>query len=194
MPIRPTPPPRFRIRVALFGLLALLAACQSSQSEPIAMKILARSTAPVTLGAGPTVVALAPAGQSLAAHLAALPPGRSLYLLVRGLTATEQPGVLYSLYLDLPAGARPAENDPRQVGILQFYNARPPGAANGPDAESPVNTDAEKVFFSFDVTAAAQALQRHRQLTERTTLTLIPDGAPVPGAKVVVGHLDLVEQ
>jgi hypothetical protein len=154
------------------------------------MKILAQNTAPVALGPGPVVVSLAPVGKSLDAAT----PGRSLYLVVRGLTATEAPGVLYAVYLDLPAGTKPAANDPRQVGIIQFYNARPPGAANAPDAESPVNTDAEKVFFSFDVTPVVRALRQRGQLTPRTTLTLIPDGVPVPTAKALVGHLELVEQ
>ncbi|HET9212502.1 MAG TPA: hypothetical protein VFR03_19010 [Thermoanaerobaculia bacterium] len=190
-PIYPSTP---LSKALMLGLLALFAACQSSRSEPMPMKILAQSSAPVTLGAGPAVASLAPTGKSLAAQLDALPPGRSLYLAVRGLTATEQPGVTYSVYLDLPPGAKPAGNDPRKVGILDFFNARPPGAPNAPDAESPVNRDAEKLFFSFDITQAARALRQRGQLTERTTLTLIPDGAPVPTAKAVIGHLELVEQ
>lgn len=177
-------------KVLMLGLLALFAACQSSRSEPMPMKILAKNAAPVTLGAGPVVVSLASSGKSLDA----LTPGRSLYLVVRGLTATEQPGVLYSVYLDLPAGAKPAENDPRKVGILDFYSARPPGAPNAPDAESPVNRDDEKVFFSFNITPAVRALRQRGQLTDRTTLTLIPEGAPVPAGKAVIGHLELVEQ
>jgi hypothetical protein len=181
-------------KVLMLGLLALFAACQSSRSEPMPMKILAKNAAPVTLGAGPVVASLAPTGKSLAAQLDALAPGRSLYLVVRGLTATEQPGVLYSVYLDLPAGARPAENDPRKVGILDFYSARPPGAPNAPDAESPINRDDEKVFFSFNITPTVRALRQRGQLTDRTTLTLVPEGAPVPASKAVIGHLELVEQ
>jgi hypothetical protein len=181
-------------KVLMLGLLALLAACQSSRSEPMPMKILAKNAAPVTLGAGPVAAPLAPTGKSLATQLDALPPGRSLYLVVRGLTATEQPGVTYSVYLDLPPGAKPAGDDPRKVGILDFFNARPPGAPNAPDAESPVNRDTEKLFFSFDITPAVRALRQRGQLADRTTLTLIPDGAPVSAAKAVIGHLELVEQ
>ena len=186
----PSPQPT----AALLGLVALVAACQGSGSEPMQMRNLTHSVAPVALGAGPVAVTLAPAGQPLSQQLESLAPGKSLYLVVRGLTATEAPGVLYSVYLDLPAGARPAENDPHKVGIIHFFNARPPGAANAPDAESPVNTDAEKVFFSFDVTPAVRALRERGGLQEATTLTFIPDGQPVPSARAVVGHLELVEQ
>ncbi|HEY4593846.1 MAG TPA: hypothetical protein VIJ61_15625, partial [Thermoanaerobaculia bacterium] len=37
---------------------------------------------------------------------------RRLYLVLRDLRTDEPPGVLYDLYLDLPAGGRPRENDP----------------------------------------------------------------------------------
>ncbi|HVT16093.1 MAG TPA: hypothetical protein VHQ90_07950 [Thermoanaerobaculia bacterium] len=196
MCIRPRPPysPKPRRQTILLGLLALFATSQCTRSEPMPMKILARNTAPVALGAGPIVVPLASAGKSLAAQLDAMPPGHSLYLLVRGLTAEEAPGVLYSVYLDLPAGITPSENDPRRVGIIDFYNARRPGAANASDAASPVNTDAEKVFFSFDITPVVRELRRRGQLAERKTLTLIPEGVPIPTAKPRIGHLELVEQ
>jgi tyrosinase len=200
MPLRPPRPADSRPKAVLLllGLLALFAASQAasqvSRSEPMTMKILARSVAPVSLGIGPVVVPLADAGKPLAARVDTLAPGRSLYLVVRGLTAVEPPGVLYGIYLDLPAGAKPGVNDPRRAGIINFYGARPPGAANAPDAESPVNTDAEKVFFSFDLTPMAQALRQRGQLAERTTLTLIPEGVPTPTAKALVGHLELVEQ
>ena len=179
---------------ALLGLVAFVAGCQSSGSESMQMRNLAHSVAPVALGAGPVAVTLASSGQPLSQQLESLAPGKSLYLVVRGLTATEAPGVLYSVYLDLPAGASPTENDPHQVGIIHFFNARAPGAANEPDAESSVNTDAEKVFFSFDVTPAVRALRQRGWLQEATTLTFIPDGQPVPSARAVVGHLELIDQ
>jgi hypothetical protein len=194
MRVRSNDSSKSRSLAAVLGLVALLAAGRSSWSEPLPMKILARSAGAVALGAGPVVVPLPSTGASLATRLDILAPGRSLYLVVRGLTATEAPGVLYSVYLDLPAGARPAANDPRQVGIIDFFSARPPGAPNAPDAESPINTDAEKMFFSFDVTPAMRALRQKGQLPEEATLTFIPQGSPVPTAKAVVGRLELVEQ
>ena len=94
--------------------------------------ILAHSPAPLTLGTGPVVTPLAGTGPGLAARLDALPPGHSLYLLVRGLTAHQPPGVIYTAYLDLPAGANPTEKDPHLLGYINFYGARPPGAATTP--------------------------------------------------------------
>jgi hypothetical protein len=177
-----------RSKVAVLGLVALLVACQSSRSETMPTKILAQSKAPISLGAGPIVVPLITGGKTLDAAAS----GKSLYLLVRGLTATEQPGVVYAVYLDLPVGATPAANDPRRVGLIQFYNARPPGAANAADAGP--NTDAEKVFFSFEVTPAIRALRQRGELARATTVTLIPDGVPESAAKVLVGQFEIVEQ
>jgi hypothetical protein len=195
MQLEPIHPVKPRYSVLLLGLLALLAVSRSLRSEPMPMTILARTMAPVTLGSGPVVVPLAPAGsKSLAAGLAGMPAGRRLYLLVRGLTATEQPGVLYSVYLDLPVGVAPGQNDPRRVGIIQFYNARPPGAVDAPDAGSAVGADAGRVFFSFDLTPVVRDLRRRGQLTDQTTLTLIAEGSPAQAAKVEIGSLELVEQ
>jgi hypothetical protein len=179
-----------RSQVALFTLLAVLAACQTSRSATMPTKILARSPAPLTLGSRSATTPLAPLGgdgASLATYLEALAPGRSLYLVARGLTSAEPPGVTYTVYLDLPAGATPTANDPRRIGSLNFYNAGDPAA--------PIPRGIEP-FYSFDLTAVARALrsQGQGQLAGRTTVTLIPQGAPNPKAEAVVGRFELVEQ
>ncbi|MFM8278414.1 MAG: hypothetical protein ACKN89_15770 [Cyanobium sp.] len=116
------------------------------------------------------------------------------YLILSGLTASSQPGVTYSVYIDLPPGVTPATNDPRRVGTVNFFAARPPGIPNSPDALSPRNPDDEKLFFSFDLTATVESLRSRGLLLPHTTVTFIPDGPPEKDARVVVGRLEIIDQ
>ena len=172
-------------RLGGLALVLLLVACQPSPSlsgpTAVSPTPLSRGAGPLPLGAQPATAALV--GPALASPLAAA--GRRRYLILRGLTATAQPGVTYSVYIDLPAGATPAANDPRRVGTVNFFSARPPGAPKGAE---------EKLFFSFDLTDTALALERRGLLLPHTTVTFIPDGRPEQGARVVVGHLEIVDQ
>ncbi len=182
------------LRLGGLVLTLLLLACQSSPSlsggTPVTPSPLARSAGPLSLGTQPATAALA--GPALASPLAAA--GHRRYLLLRGLTASAQPGVTYSVYLDLPAGVTPTANDPRWLGTVNFFAARPPGAPPGPDAPSPRNHDEERLFFSFDLTDTLAALRRGGLLLPHTTVTFIPDGRPQHGARVVVGRLEIVDQ
>lgn len=150
---------------------------------------LARSAGPLPLSAQPTSAALN--GPTLASPLAA---GLRRYLILRGLTATVQPGVIYAVYIDLPPGARAAANDPRHIGSINFFSARPPDAANGADAASLQNRDGEKLFFSFDLTDTIDLLKQRGLLLPRTMVTFIADGPPDQSARVVVGRLEIVDQ
>lgn len=175
-------------------LALLLFACQPSPSlsgsTDVPPSPVSRSAGPLALGAQPTTAGLV--GPGLASPLAA--GLRRRYLVMRGLTASEQPGVLYSVYIDLPPGTTPAANDPRRIGSVNFFAARPAGAANGPDAASRFNRDADKLFFSFDLTATVDVLRRRGLLLPRSMVTFIPDGLPQPGARVIVGGLEIVDQ
>jgi hypothetical protein len=160
--------------------LATSVACGDTAAGGTSMTptVLLRTAKSVTLGARPTRVTLAsPAKRPLSDPR----PGRHLHLVIRGLRADAQPGVLYHLYLDLPAGTAPAGDDPHYVGSINFYNARTPASAAKNDP-----------FFSFDVTALVRELRAHKLLLEPTTVTLIPGGAPE--ARAVVGAIELVEQ
>ena len=107
---------------------------------------------------------------------------RRLYLVLRDLRTDEPPGVLYDLYLDLPAGGRPRENDPHYVGSFNFYNA----------AASFAPADAR--FQSFDISDVARALRARGKLTDRTTITVFAGGTPDAGARPVIGRVELVVQ
>lgn len=181
------------IRLGGALLALLLFACQPapslSGSSAVSPSPLSRSAGPLPLSAQPTSAALT--GPALASPLAA---GLRRYLILRGLTATAQPGVIYAVYIDLPPGAKPAANDPRHVGSINFFSARPPDAANGPDATSLQNRDGEKLFFSFDLTDTVELLKQRGLLLPRTTVTFIADGPPDQSVRVVVGRLEIVDQ
>lgn len=180
------------LRVLALALLLYLPACgeehteagagmlgNASGSEPMEQgNVLARA-AGVELGAGPTRVALG--GGDVAARLAAL-GSRRVHLVIRGLRAANPPGVLYYAFLGLPAGAVPADEDPRHVGILNFYAAQ-----TGP-------VDPDRIFYSFDATDAVRTLRARGELRDSVTVTFYPVGNLEPGAKPVISRVELVEE
>lgn len=133
---------------------------------------MAATAKPVELGSGPVRVKL---GGVKLAHRA----GKRLFLVLRGLEAKTPPGVLYHLYLDLPEGVRPAKDDPRHIGSVNFFNA-----GYGP----------KDAFRSFDVTDLTRTLAAKRLLTAQTTVTILPLRAPEAGASPVIGRIELIEQ
>jgi tyrosinase len=139
------------------------------------------------LAGGPVSVTLSPPpsqqGTKLASRLSSLAPAERIYLVLRDMATQDQPGVLYHIYLDLPAGSSaPAKDDPHYVGLLNFYNARAEG--------SPA------VFRSFEVTDLLRNLQKQGLLSDQTTVTIIPSrgGALNANAKPVIGRIELVVQ
>jgi hypothetical protein len=154
---------------------------QGTRVEP-----LVSSTGSVELASGPVSVTLsAPIqqGNKLASRLGSLAPEERIYLVLRDMATQEQPGVLYHIYLDLPAGSgAPAKDDPHYVGVLNFYNARAEASPG--------------VFRSFEVTELLRNLQKQGLLSDQTTVTIIPSrsGALNTNAKPVIGRVELVVQ
>jgi hypothetical protein len=139
---------------------------------------------PVVLGSEPTQIPLE--GKNLAASLEAITANQRIYLVLRDLNASQQPGVLYHVLLDLPPGAKPEKNDIHFVGTLNFYNAVP--------LESGPASGGAKIFFSYDLTALIKNLQQRKALSDQTTITILPSQAPSAGAKVSIGRIELVER
>lgn len=150
------------------------------------MNVVATAAAgPVELGATPVRVPLVPTakGKPLASLVNALSPGQHLYLVLRSLRVGEQPGVLYHLDLGLPAGATPGKDESLHVGVLNFYNASMPGTPDNPT-----------IFQSYDVTAAARALQKRGMLSDGFAVTIYPVGSPAAGSKASIGRVELAVQ
>ncbi len=150
--------------------------------------MIAVAAGPIELSELPSRVRLAPSGdRPLAAELEALGPDRRLYLVLRGLSASAPPGVLFHLYLGLPAGAEPATDDPRHVGSLNFFGATPVDGGTrppGPAAD----------WQSFEVSRAVRSLGERGLIGEAIELTIRATGSPTEGARPVIGRVELVVQ
>jgi len=158
---------------------------QSAKVEPIAA-----ASGPVDLGGGSATAELLPAssepGKKIGARLGSLASNERIFLVLRDLATQEQPGVVYQVYLDLPAGSTPGKDDPHYVGVINFYGA---ARAQGPEASS------SSGFRSFDVTDVLRNLQRQNQLPDHSTVTIVPAGSvPNAAARPVVGRVELLMQ
>jgi hypothetical protein len=149
--------------------------------------LFAEAEGPFTLGSSALRIPLmpvyptAPEEGLLTSRLDTLKRGRNIYLVIRDLRTEMQPGVLYHLYLDLPAGAKPLRNDPHFIGFLNFFNAAYGNSA--PDH-----------FFSYDITSVARKLRARKLLEKRTTLTVYPANSPVAASAPKIGRVELLEQ
>jgi tyrosinase len=142
----------------------------------------------VVLAAKPVQVPLAPASQvsSVAVGVAKLAPGRKIHLVASGLATKVQPGVLYSLYLDLPENPTKQQLADHRVGTINFF-----GVQHGGHGAAAMG---RQRFISFDVTGKVRALGRSKTLTDKPVLTIIPEGEPAASAQPVLGKVELVAQ
>ena len=140
------------------------------------------SAGPIELETVPRKISL-PAEKPLASWLETLGPGQHLYLVLRGLRADEQPNVLYHLYLG------PGTEEARYIGTFNFYDAIPIRDDNEKETAPPSSG-----FNSYDITEVAKALRGRGMLSEPTTVTIQAGGAPVPGARPVIGKIELILQ
>jgi hypothetical protein len=177
-----TPP----VRLVGRGLDAIAAT-----GEKVILATSAASAPEIVLADKPVRVVLAgpeTSSASLGNLVQNLGPGRHLHLVLNGLSAAEPPGVIYYLYLDLPPGATPAEDDPHYVGAFNFFSFVPL-----PDAERSAAAGS-MTAYSYDVTAVARTLQRRGLLRDPLSATIVPGGRPTIGARVVIGEIALVER
>jgi tyrosinase len=154
-------------------------------------------TTPVKLGADPTHVRLEPVPatedekpKSLRARVQELPKEHRLFLVAKNLQTDAQPGVLYNVYLDLPASPTKKQLATHHVGQLNFFGAAAHGG-NGHGKEGKKKTER---FVSFDITGLAKNLHSQELIKEATTLTIIPVGQPNEKAHPLIGEFVLVEQ
>jgi tyrosinase len=141
----------------------------------------------LALGRGPVRLELEHSATNknrlLVDELKALGTERSLYLVLKDLQTNAQPGVLYDVYLDLPASGSTNEATDNYVGTINFFNA-----------DHTHTGAASQQFYSFDVTDLARKLQSKGGVPEKPSVTIAPAGEPAGQAKPVVGDVSLVEQ
>ncbi|HVT16094.1 MAG TPA: tyrosinase family protein [Thermoanaerobaculia bacterium] len=152
----------------------------------------------VTLGAAPVhaTLSLAPAAgasagaahEAFAQRLSKVAPDRSLYLVLKGLRANVQPGVLYDVYLQLPSGTTPDKAADHRVGTISFFDT-----GHGDHTVAGAGTAAK--FVSFDVTDLVTKLAADKLLaTGKLDVTFAPLGHPEAAAKPSIGEISIVEQ
>lgn len=168
---------------------------QTATEQPTAMEgdvtVVAASRGPVELGAQPVKVALeSTAGGTLAARVAALRPDRELILALKGIHASQPPGVLFHLYLDVPSPqidlsllGLSNKTGPHHIGILNFYNFVRADKSSDSDGS-----------FSYDVTSLVKNLLSRKSLSEQTTVTIVPTVPPAPEARATIDRIELIEQ
>jgi tyrosinase len=159
--------------------------CPVSPAAAVSLKVATRTT-PVPLGPGPVKMTMAaPPGPQAAVPLPTrvekMSPNHRLYLVLRNLMTTGQPGVPYDLYLQVANGAA---TDDLYVGTINFFEFEHMHAGTPP---------ADR-FYSFDITDLAKRLQKAKKLTATPELTIVPGGKPAADAKPVIGEVSIVEQ
>jgi hypothetical protein len=143
-------------------------------SDAMAAKSVLATAKAVELGGRPVTITLK------SSRLAAVGSKR-FSLALRGLRSDNPPDVLVQVYVNLPEGTRPAATDARHVGTINFYSANP---FNAPD----------RLHQSLDLTAALRDVKRRGQLTDRITITFLPEGTPSAGTKATLARVELVAE
>jgi tyrosinase len=153
--------------------------------------------ASVKLGPNPVTVTLEPLAEQkgekakpFPLQFKALAKGKRLYLVVKDLKTEVQPGVLYDLFLELPAKATDAQRKAHHIGVLNFFNAH---GHQKPGHEEAAKNDTGR-FLRYDITRLAKELQSQNVLKESPTLTIAPSGQPDADAHPVIGEIAIVEQ
>lgn len=152
--------------------------------EPVSTAIVA-SASTVSLGEANRTIQIRATSESknrIFNLSLATPPAPDLgayYLVVRDLQINAQPGVIYSLYLDVSASASDETLLAHKVGDLSFFHAMPGMEMNEPNR-----------FVSYDITELVQRLGISGS-SGSVSLTIIPSGEPAAGSDPVIGSITI---
>jgi tyrosinase len=151
---------------------------------PVSTTTMASATA-VSLGTGTMTVQIEPTPEAknrVFDLTLAAPPAPDLgayYLVIRDLQINAQPGVIYSLYLDVSEGASDEALQTHKIGDLNFFNAMPGMEMNEPNR-----------FVSYDITELVKQLGTSAS-SGSVSLTIIPSGKPAAGSEPVIGSITI---
>jgi tyrosinase len=150
--------------------------------------LIARSKSPTVLGDHAQTIRLESAdGASIVSEAASLNPEQHIYLVFRNITVERQPGILYRIYLDLPAAAVEQHAPDYYVGAINFF-----GFVTRP-ARSGSNKGSSR-FRSYDITGLVVDLARKGVLSVNPTVTIVPVGKPEPESHPTLGNIEIVVQ
>lgn len=160
------------------------------------LKVGAMKTKEIKLGNAPTLVkidALAVKDEvkpkPFSARVKALPPEKHLLLVLKNLRADAQPGVVYSLYLELPEGATGDKAKPHFIGHINFFDS----VKHGDDGHMKMEAKGPEVTHSFDITELARRLHARNLLHDHVTVTIAPAGQPAEKANPAIGEITIIE-
>jgi hypothetical protein len=108
--------------------------------------------------------------------------GQRILLLIHDVRRRRQTDTGYSLYWNLPPGERPAQDDPRFLGTISFYDV----------GEDPPSSKATRdvVFDIGDLLEDA----RHAGQGRGATITFLPDSPPAAGSASSIGKVELIAE
>ena len=146
------------------------------------LEILA-SAGPVALGDRTVRVALPNKGKpSLAARLSNIPGHRSVQLVLSGMTARRQPGVIFRVYFSLQPQA--PLDDAHFIDTINFYSAVTPAGAQSKLSDKAV----------FDITQIAARISAESPQRSEPALVFVPGGKVLPGSEPRIESLQLIEE
>ena len=175
----------------LSTIVLLSLATGDSRTAPEDLRVIAENEGPISLTSDVTRVTLKPIAVGnlknyFTSRLDERPSGRRIYVVVEDLRVSDQPGVLYWLYLDLPSDQKPrGKKSEHVVGSLNFYNAL--GDDAGADTK---NTR----FFSYDITETLTKLRAQERFSDETTLTIIASATPMANSNPRIGRIRVIEK
>jgi tyrosinase len=155
-----------------------------ASGAPLSTTIVASATA-VSLGTGMTTVQMEPtpeAKNSVFDLTPAAPPASDLgayYLVIRDLQINAQPGVIYTIYLNVSESASTEDMQAHQVGYLTFFHAMPGMEMNEPTR-----------FVSYDISNLVKGLDMSAS-SAGVSITIAPRGEPAAGSAPVIGSITI---
>jgi tyrosinase len=168
----------------------------ASKAFAFAVRASSRATSgPISLGATPTTVTLAPAAPrpgapapanvtELSTSLKALPTESEFILTLENVHANMAPGVGYDVYVGLAEGQRPNRESPAYAGSLSFFGA----VAHGmPGMAMP---EIQRTYSFFVTRPVRQALGVAPNAVDN--VTLVPTGTPRENSAPTIGAVALV--
>lgn len=138
----------------------------------------------VTTSGGSTDLAVGPLPERSAAAAASGVAPR-LYLNLADIEGTDNPGVVFGVYLNLPDGATAGSRDDHLAGVVSFFGLEQAGSARA----EPKGREAHPIRYSFDVTELVDRLSAQGgwdPATMRVDLLPVEGSEPEQAAAAVV--------
>jgi hypothetical protein len=177
--------PHAWVRRAVFAAaaVALLPCAAGACMVAMIQDSIAKTAAPVALQAHAVWVPLNIEGRDTVLTRDALDArarsGR-VTLVLDGLTAEDQPGSPFAVYLALAPNADPEKNDPHYVGRFTFFNE----INAGPLKATPSSR-------TYDVTAVLQRLRDAGALAGPIGVTIVPERQTQGEVRATIGRIEL---